>query len=257
MTYLVKLPTFEGPLDLLLFLIREARLDIHDIPIAQITDQYLEYIELMQDLRLDLAGEFFVMAATLMRIKIRMLLPRDATEEEEEDEVDPREELVQRLLEYRKIKEAARELRRREAERRQVFPRARVRGRPAPEPDPEEASGEFSLFDLLYALKDVLAQVRAEGVHHVRMETVSLDERIETIRERLAGEGQILFADLFQGSTTKMEIIVTFMALLELLKGQEIRARQETPFEPIWLYRRPGDEIAGELGAKASQGGTA
>jgi segregation and condensation protein A len=254
--YHVRLPTFEGPLDLLLFLIRENRVDIHDIPIAEITDQYLQYIDLMQELRLDLAGEFFVMAATLMRLKIRMLLPRDEEVEEDEEEGDPREELVRRLLEYRKYREAALELSRREETRRKIFPRAPAPPPETPAEEGEEASFEFSLFDLLYALKGVLAQVRSEGVHRVRLESFSVEDSMESIRERLRRDGQALFTELFEGSRTKGEVIATFIAVLELLKVQELRARQEGPFQPLWIYPRSGEGETRSESTSSTGGGS-
>jgi segregation and condensation protein A len=234
MTYQVRLIQFEGPLDLLLHLIRRDKINIYDIPISHITREYLAYIEIMQELELEVAGDFFVMAATLMRIKSQMLLPRhDALEEEEND---PREELVRNLIEYRKFKEAAVCLAAKEEDRRKVFPRPVPR---APDEEIVEEAAEVTLFDLLEALQGVFKNITQQAIYRVVPDSVTVEQRIEVIRERLARGSEVLFTELFGAGYTKMEIVVTFLALLEMIKLGELVARQMGHGADIWLYK-PG-----------------
>lgn len=229
--YLVKLDVFEGPLDLLLFLIKRDEIDIYDIPIAHITKQYLEYIELMKVLNLEVAGEFIVMAATLIRIKARMLLPRTMDEEEEED---PREELVQALLEYRKYKEAAGVLKEKEEEQSHWFPRTDpdLSGLPK-----EEILVEASLYDLMSAFKKILDSQPKETFHTINYPKVTIEERIEYVLSCLAQKDGVVFTELFVDSPVKLVMVVTFMAILELIRLQKIYIRQTKHFSEIWVFR--------------------
>lgn len=233
MTYQVRLVQFEGPLDLLLHLIRRDKINIYDIPISHITREYLAYIEIMQDLELELAGEFFVMAATLMRIKSQMLLPRH--EGLAEEEVDPRDELVRNLLEYRTFKEAARDLAAKEEDRRKVFPRTAA----PPVDEPVEEGIDVSLFDLLEALQGVLKNLKQQAVYHIVPDSVTVEQKIETIRGTLGRRSEVLFTELFGPEITKIEVIVTFLAILEMVKLGELVARQMSRGTDIWLYK-PG-----------------
>jgi segregation and condensation protein A len=230
--YTVRLETFEGPLDLLLHLIRKNELDIIDIPIALITGQYLEYMKLMKELNLDVAGDYLLMASTLLHIKSKMLLPASAEEEEEGGE-DPRADLVRRLLEYQKFKEAAGELDRRPLKGRDIFVRVVP---PDPQEPQEEGKLEVSLFDLLEAFRQVLARVTPESVHEVILEPITVEQRIQEILALLQQEKRsITFHTLFKEEVSRRMIVVTFLAILELVKMKQIRLYQVAPFETIRL----------------------
>ncbi len=233
MSYQVKLEMFEGPLDLLLHLIRERQLDILDIPIAEITEEYLRYLTLMQDLDLDVAGEFLVMAATLIHIKSKMLLPPDQTGEEEAgEEPDPRAELVSRLLEYKRYKEAAQTLGVLEAEQQLLHRRS------GPAIDLEvEGPLEISLFELIKAFQDVLKRAEIPGPLEISPEELNVGQRVVLLLDRLAEESPLEFHRLFGSATRRAEIIVTFLALLELLARRLATARQAEPTGPIMIYR--------------------
>ena len=231
MTPKVQLEIFEGPLDLLLHLIKKNEVSIADIPIATITEQYLATLELMQSLNLDVAGEFLVMAATLIHIKSRMLLPPDEADLEEDEEGDPREELMRRLLEYQKFKEAAGELERREILKRDVFVRS-------PEPPEEVETVGFesvSLFDLISALRTVLDRMPKDSVHEVALEKVSVREKMSLLLDDLHRKGKVIFQSLFEGAVSRLEVVVTFLAMLELVKIRAIKIWQEEPAGPIVL----------------------
>ena len=231
--YKVKIPVFEGPLDLLLHLIRENEIDIYDIPIAEITKQYLDYLELMKELNLEIAGEFLVMAATLIQIKTRMLLPVDEDVPPEERE-DPRIELVERLLEYQAFKDASLDLKERLEERSRYFWREPI--------DPEELSPEEPLlfdvhiFDLIAAFKRVLENAPPE-VLSVTKETLTVKDRINYIIELLDRESPIRFEQLFEEDYSREVLIVTFLALLEVLRYGIARAYQEQDFGIIWIIK--------------------
>ncbi len=228
----VELPAFSGPLDLLLHLIQRDEIEVTDIPIARITREYLDTLELMRELDLEVAGEFLVMAATLMRIKVRMLLPPSIADEEEED---PREGLVRQLLEYRRFKEAARELEALESDRRLLFDR----GAPVQLEDPEDGELQpVSLFRLLDALKNVLQRQAPPIVHTITAEPISLEEAIAVIREQLERGKRALFEEVLRGFVSRMEKITAFLALLELLKQERIRVSQGELFGPIWIAWR-------------------
>jgi segregation and condensation protein A len=231
--YSIKLPAFEGPLDLLMHLIRENKIDIYDIPISLITHQYLDYIELMKELNLDIAGEFLLMAATLIHIKSRMLLPVDEEAPEEEQE-DPRFELVQRLLEYQAFQEASLALREREEEWGNVFQRE-----PLHEDEHEDDAGELqlfdlSLFDLMGAFKKLLEKAPPEVINITR-ETLTVKERIAFIMDHLEDQDAVRFEDLFGEKRTRGYLIVTFIALLEILRLGLARAYQEKDFGTVWI----------------------
>ena len=229
--YLVNLPLFQGPLDLLLYLLNKEELDIYDIPIAKITRQYLEYVELIQTFDLELAGEYILMAATLIRLKTRMLLPRDPEEPEEDD---PRHELMLALIEYRKYKEAGDVLRDKAIiEEGKVVP-------PWPIGDLEvkiDLSPGTTLFDLLSAFKEMLSEKVEEAAHQINPETVSVEERVAHVTQFLQDREFATFGELFLDSPRKIVAIVTFMALLEMARLRRIMISQSNLFEDIRVYR--------------------
>jgi len=228
--YTFRLEGFEGPLDLLLHLIQKNELDIFNIPIALITEQYLEYLQWMKVLNLDTAGEYLLMASTLLHIKSRMLLPKSSEAEEEEEE-DPRAELVRRLLEYQKYKNAALEMEKRPLLDRDVF----IRLAPAdPEEEPEEERIEVNLFELLEAFREVLKKVKPETVHEVILEHISVEAKILEILEILEKENRsIAFHRLFPEQASRRVVVVTLLAILELVKMKRIRIFQLAAFETI------------------------
>jgi len=242
-----QLEIFEGPLDLLLHLIKKNEVNITDIPIATITEQYLATLELMQTLNLDTAGEFLVMAATLIHIKSRTLLPESDTETDEEEEgEDPREELMKRLLEYQRFKEAAGELGQRDVLTRDVFVRATA---PTEKPVPT-AFRELSVFELLTALRRVLERLPKNEFHEVTLEKITVREKMTLVLERLRVDGQIMFESLFTDAGTRMAVIVTFLAMLELVKIRAIRIFQDRLDGPIIIEAAVGVEQAAEVIAK-------
>ena len=232
--YDIHLENFEGPLDLLLHLIKKNEMDISDIPIAVITAQYLGILDAMKTLNLDIAGEFLLMAATLLHIKSKMLLPSVVEDETEQEEEDPRAELVRRLLEYQKYKDVSETLEASPLLGRDLFARA------VPEPEVlEEAESGFvavGLFDLLAALRDVLEEKPEELVHEVNLEQLSVTDRINAILTELRGKESVAFLDLFSDGIRRSEIIVTFLALLELVKMRMVRFMQNTHHGTIWLF---------------------
>jgi segregation and condensation protein A len=255
----IKLQAFEGPLDLLLHLIEKAEVDIHDIPIAEITDQYLAYVEAMQELQLDVASEFLVMAATLLAIKSKMLLPRppeiDLTFEDawEEEEEDPRTALMERLLEYKKFKQLAEELKQREEGRSHVYTRPPENLTVyLPDEDPNPVEG-ISLYDLLDAFTQALARVEAEEPKAtVRRDEITVKERIGEIQEELLrANGRLYFSTLLSRYRRRSEIIITFLAVLEMMKSGSVRCMQDRLFSEIlieWCVE------GGSLGLSEDQG---
>jgi segregation and condensation protein A len=237
MSYKIKLEVFEGPLDLLLYLIKKDEVNIYDIPIAQITDQYLEYLDMIKLLDLDVVGDFLVMAATLMQIKSKMLLPPDPSEQALEEE-DPRDELVRRLLEYKKFKEAADDLRSKEMVRQDFFRRT---------PDEEkikemkeeatEVYFEANLFDLISAFANALKNVPKDVFYEVMKEEFTVEQKIHDILHLFLHRSSILLTDLFAKARSKDEIIVTFMAILELIRLREVVAMQKGIFSEIEVIR--------------------
>jgi segregation and condensation protein A len=227
----IKLDVFEGPLDLLLYLIKKDEIDIYDIPIARITAQYLEYLHLMETLDLEIAGDYLVVAATLIRVKSSMLLPKDPGAEEDED---PRDELVRALLEYRKYKEVSLELREREQQTHDIYGRSDL---VAPVSiTRSEFVNEHTLFDLLRSFKDVLDRVEEEIYCEVAVDRVTVEQRISYIESALENSTGVRFADLLDDNPTRNIIVLTFIALLELLRTGRIGLRQNRPFSDIWLY---------------------
>jgi len=261
----VQLEIFEGPLDLLLYLIRKNEIDIYDIPINTIVEQYQQYLEVMRTLNLEIAGEFLVMAATLSVIKSKMLLPKQEGDEEEDD---PRQELVDRLLEYQKYKEAAGELVGRAHLGREVFVREfdeetlkKVSGEVAREKLEFE---EVDLFQLVDAFQDLLKSRQLEDIRRVVVERVRVVDKISSILERLRTEEVVEFTALFSESRTRTELIVTFLALLELIRLQVIKAFQTGNFAPIQIKRAvPLDDekmnpeyLTSMVSDKEAEGGT-
>ena len=241
MAYNIKLDVFEGPLDLLLHLIKENEVDIYDIPIAKIAEQYLEYINVMKSLNLDVAGDYLVMAATLTYIKSRTLLPpEDIPEEELEEGIDPRDELVAKLIEYKKFKEAAVTLREREITQSQVFAR---------KPDDHAAPSdgellvEVSVFELLKSFKGVMERLGGESEFTLTLEEISVTDKLNQMVERLEQAERITFDSLFELDKNKMEVVASFLALLELLRLKLAKAIQARHGGEIIIYRAPEDEM--------------
>jgi segregation and condensation protein A len=234
MTYRVQLETFSGPMDLLLYLIRQNEVDIYNIPISTITTQFVSYLELMEALDIEYAAEFLVMAATLMDIKARMLLPQDAplAGEEEEDLLDPREELVRELLEYKKFHDAALYLGERYDERSDRF----ESGAEPPGSD-ERPLEEIAVWDLFSAFSAILKAIGASGVEIVSTE-LSLESYIATVLERMAAAKTIAFTSLFAGLSDKGAVVGMFLAILELVRLRKVRAYQEKEFGEIVLEAR-------------------
>jgi len=234
--YPVRLLNFEGPLDLLLHLIRKHELNIYDIPIAVVTKQYLEYLDLMEELDLDLVGEFLVMAATLIHIKSRMLLPRPDPAQEDAGE-DPREALVRRLLEHQRFKAAAELLHEREIQRSAQWgrPDERVAEVVGEAPEPEV---EVDLFSLMTAFRHVLDRARQRPRVLLPPEQVSIEDRIEQLLARLSVTEACGFEDLFADVQTRGGMIVTFLALLEMIRLKVVRVFQQGNFGPIRVYKR-------------------
>jgi segregation and condensation protein A len=232
--YRVELPAFEGPLDLLLHLIQKHELDILNIPIGFITEKYLEYITLMQDLSIDIASEYLVMAATLAHLKSKSLLPPSPEDQEEglsEDEEDPRTELIRRLLEYQKYKQAAEELGGRAVLGRDVFSRGATI-----EPNTEPAAlAPLSMLQLMDAFQTVLNRSRQLQDHQVDFERISITERISELCDLLRPLGEAKFDDLFVGQRTRADLIVTFLALLEMTRLRMTRLRQDSALDPIYV----------------------
>jgi segregation and condensation protein A len=223
----VFLETFEGPLDLLLYLIKKQNLDIVNIPIAEITRQYIEYMELMQELQIELAGEYLLMAAMLAEIKSRMLLPRPVNAEAEEE--DPRAELVRRLQEYERYKQAAVALDALPRLERDIF---------QVEPDTEALKfvkplPQVDLKELLMALKDVFERVKLNASHQIQAEVLSIRERMTIVLNKIKTDSFTVFSELFTVEEGRMGVVVTFIAILELLRQSMIEMVQAEPFAPI------------------------
>lgn len=252
--YPVKLANFEGPLDLLLHLIRKHEVDIYDIPIAMITQQYLDYLELMRELNLDVAGEFLVMAATLIQIKARMLVPRQAAEASTDEDEDPRDALVRRLLEHERFKAAAELLHERETVRSAQWTRPDARLE-ALAGEPFERELEVDLFGLLQAFQAVLARSKGRPAVLLPAEVVSIETRIEQLVGRLSETEACSFEELFDDASSRADLITTFLAVLEMIRLKLIRVVQAEVCGPIRIYKRvrPADAPAPATG---SMGGT-
>lgn len=238
MAYQVRLEHFEGPLDLLLYLIREHEVDIYDIPISLVTQQYLQYLELLKLLDLEVGSEYLLMAATLLRIKSKMLLPR-RPEEEEDEAADPREELVQRLLEYRQFKEAAGVLNEHQDRNADVF------YHPPTENLDEDLNGvetldtrlagNLNLWDLLQAFKFTLDRAKDDFERTVERETLSIEDRMDDILGHLKKRKNLFFSALFQEDLSRSFLIITFLALLELIRQNRVVFEQTDSLGEIWL----------------------
>jgi segregation and condensation protein A len=229
--YRVDLAVFNGPLDLLLYLIKKEEVDIYDIPIAKITKQYLQYIDMMTSLNLEIVGEFILMAATLIRIKTKLLLPVD---KDNPEEIDPREELIMALMEYKKYKEAGDILRDKALEEEQKYvphsPVEKIEGRVDLEP-------VTTLFDLISAFKDVISNKPDETFHEVEVEDVSIEDRIKYVMEYLQQNEFATFQQLFADVPKKIVAVITFIALLELSRSRRIAIYQSLPYSELRVYR--------------------
>jgi segregation and condensation protein A len=231
MSYRVRLDVFEGPLDLLLHLVKKNEVDLSDLPVATITDQYIAYLDLLQQLDLDMAGEYLVMAATLLHLKSRLLLPSEEAADEESGE-DPRAELARQLLEYQRFKEAAEMLERNNMLGRDVFTRVPMRNEPN---DEQDVVYDVLLGDLLDALQEVLKNAEPDVVHRVILEQISLRERVCMVLDLLRERTQVAFTDLLSADTSRLQILVTFLATLELVRTRMIDVNQDERFGPIML----------------------
>jgi segregation and condensation protein A len=230
--YKVRLEVFEGPLDLLLYLIKQDEIDIYDISLERITSQYLEYLQAFKELNIELAGEFIVMAANLIYLKSRSLLPLDQQPPEEDaGEEDPRWELIRQLIEYKKFKEAAAELHLRALEQGKIF--ARESGASPALQEPLRL-GEVGIFQLISAFQTVMRRIEArQAVQEIFGERFSVSEKIDAILQRVATGVPLRFSDLFAAAASRVEVVVTFLALLELIRLKQVRAAQKKIFEEI------------------------
>lgn len=244
--YRVQLKNFEGPLDLLLFFIKRDELDIYDIPISYITKEFLEYLHLMEELDLDVASEFILMASMLMAIKARMMIPREESEEEELDENDPRYELVQKLLEYKRYKEMAEKMADIDEQTRKQY----MRGYPEADEVEQQATGEalqdVTLFDLISAFKKVLQDIeRKNVVHHVEKIEATIEQQSEFVLNRLQEHGRQSFQQLCSNITNRVVVVVTFLAMLEMIKEQQINLFLGNEPTEFHIDLKPVDEIIG------------
>ncbi|MHB0929688.1 MAG: segregation and condensation protein A [Candidatus Nanopelagicales bacterium] len=241
--YRVSIPLFEGPVDLLLYLIRKNELDIHEISLAEIAREYLEYVELIRMVNLEYAGEFIVVASTLMKIKSRSLfLPQGEDEETREGE-NERETLIRYLLEYQKLGGAAEKLAEKEAARRGVFPRAGEKSRVVDHYAKRDNAPDYVLFDLMTALRDVLSTAPKITTHEVELINVTSEMKQREIMNAVVKEGKADFLSMVRGQP-RIIIVVTFIALLELIKNGKVRIRQTNQFGRIEIYEHSTDEIA-------------
>ncbi len=230
--YKVKLEVFEGPLDLLLYLVKRDEIDIYDISLERITSQYLEYLQAFKELNIALAGEFIVMAANLIYLKSRSLLPRDQQPPEEDaGEEDPRWELIRQLIEYKKFKEAAAELNLRALEQERIF--VREIASPSTIQEPLKL-GEVGIFQLIGAFQTVMKRIEArQDMQEIFSERFTVSEKIDSILHRIATGKRLRFSDLFGAAASRIEVVVTFLALLELIRLKQVRAVQKNVFEEI------------------------
>lgn len=246
----VKISAFEGPLDLLLHLIDKAEVDIYEISVAEITDQYMQYILQMQELELDIASEFLVMAAKLLAMKSRMLLPKKEELEpmldEDYSDLDPREELILRLIEYKKFKEVAFKLREKEIVRSQLYTRpAEDLSSIGLEQDEPNPVADVSLFELVDAFEEILQERKKPTFTKVDRDEISIDDRMSEIRQLIQGQGNVRFSELFRGQWNKDHLIVTFLALLELMKKKEVFCQQGALFGEIIITNYVEENIGG------------
>ncbi len=236
----VKLDTFEGPLDLLLFFIKRDELDIYDIPIAYITNEFLKYLELIKILDLEQAGDFILLASTLMHIKVRMLLPKEV--DEKGQEIDPRTELVQQLLEYKRYKEMAEEFSFFETEQRKIFYRGNFN---LDEKSTFDDTGlllkNITVFDLARAFQKIMSNLKPEPIHHIQRVPVSIEEQMQFIMKRLTEEKEIIFSKMVTSIRIKIQVVYTFVALLEMVKMQLIGIKESPNFNDFMIYAIEND----------------
>lgn len=237
--YRVQLENFDGPLDLLLFLIKKNEVDLFDIPVAEITRQYLEYLDILKLLDLEAASDYILMAATLIRIKAKMLLPKSPVEADEEEEDDPREELVRRLLEYQRFKEAARNMADFAAARAQLYTRQYTNGDFETAFHPEEgALSNYTLFELIAAFKQILNRAPKVTHHTIEHVAISTEEQMDYLLKKLDDQnGQVLFYQALESLKNRVAMIVTFLALLELIRRRVVAVTQSSTFGEIWIKR--------------------
>lgn len=244
--YRVQLNNFEGPLDLLLFFIRRDELDIHDIPISHITREFLEYIHLMEELDLDVASEFILMASLLMSIKAKMMLPRQDDPEEEADEEDPRYLLVQKLLEYKRYKEMAEKMTVIDDETRRIYYRGNVDEDQVEVQASGEALKDVTLFDLMGAFRNVLSDIKkSRSYHRVEKVTFTVEQQSEYVIRTLQQRGRLSFTDLCSTMTERLAVVVTFLAVLEMVKEQQVNLFLEENPVDFYIDLKPVDEIVG------------
>lgn len=231
----VKLDSFEGPLDLLLFFIRRDELDIYDIPISYITNEFLKYLELIKILDLEQAGDFILLASTLMHIKVRMLLPKEIDEKGEE--IDPRADLVRQLLEYKRYKEMADEFSFFETEQRKIFFRGNFN---LDEKSSFDDTGlllkNITVFDLARAFQKIMSNLKPEPVHQIKRIPVSIEDQMDFIRNKLLLEKKIIFSRMVTGLKIKIQLVYTFIALLEMVKMQLIGIKESDNFNDFEIY---------------------
>jgi segregation and condensation protein A len=241
--YQVKFEVFEGPLDLLLYLIKKEEVDIYSVNLTKLASQFIEYIEMMREFDLEVAGEFLVMASTLMYIKSRELLPveQQAQVEEEEDSEDPRWELIRQLVEYKKFKDAAAQLQELEARQEGVFPRLPIK--PVFEEEKPLAKPDVSIFDLLNAVNTVLKRFeKRDNPREIYEDKWSVSEKIEHIVRVMTSQATVRFSELFEAAMSRSEVVCTFLALLELIRLKQLVCGQSSDFGEIEIRRR--EEIA-------------
>lgn len=240
----VRLANFDGPLDLLLHLIKTNAMDIYDIPMVEITDQYLAALEKMEQLNLEIAGEFLLMAASLMHIKSKMLLPMAAEDDSEDEPLDPRAELVRRLLEYQRYKQAARDLEQLPWLDRDTFGSRLPLLDFAAEPCVETVGTDVGIYQLAAAFHRLMQQSNVVIVHEVMREQLSVRDYIEKILTRLAACKRLALGDFLPPGATRQELVVTFLAMLELVKMRLLAVSQSAEFQPLWLkLMHPASEV--------------
>jgi segregation and condensation protein A len=249
LTYTIRIEAFEGPFDLLLFFIERDELDIYDIPIARIADDFLGYVHTMENLNIDMASEFILVAATLMRIKAKMLIPRKEVDEQG-NEIDPREELIQRLIEYKSYKEVTEELRRKEESRSMSFPRGNVQVELAALAEEALADAELeslTLYKLLQAFKrvmDRLEEAKRNPVHTIVQYTFTIQEEQNQIVNKLVQKPRLDFIDVFATCESRIHAIVTFLALLEMINNQVVRILSGEGINNFWIEPHLMEETA-------------
>ncbi len=238
MTYKVQLDIFEGPLDLLLFFIQRDEIDIYDIPIAKITDSYLAYIDLMRQTNIGIAGEYIRMAATLMRVKARTLLPQLSDSDEDEEIEDPRSELVQMLLEYKQYKEISEDLKVRESEQLMHYHRHPDLSRINTDVTPEEVLHDVSLFDLMKTFQRLISNIPETPVHRIQRYDVTIQKQTDYLLKKINTRGELYFSEVMQDITEKLTLVVTFIAILDMIKNQQILVFQSENFDDFRIESR-------------------